>query len=215
MAAKNDGYIRWRCRACGQKLKVKESFEGGNVIQCPRCGANVNVPVGNIEAVAAGADMPETGQPGRIQLSREKLMRTLRGDDKEPGTPGSAGSTPSLRETSWDPTSAFGRLEQLDQLAASLVKIDQATMGEVQRLFRNRDLGSRERQAQVKNAADSRREEIKRLVQNRLAGLRMKLGGLEGSRERLMRSQLDELERIRLGIEALELYTRYILGIEL
>jgi predicted RNA-binding Zn-ribbon protein involved in translation (DUF1610 family) len=214
MAEKSDGYIRWRCKSCNQRLKVKDTFEGGNVIQCPRCGASVNVPMANIDAIAAGADMPETGQPGRIQLDREKLMRSLRGDQlTEPGSPGTAGSSPSLREGAWSPA-AFGRLEQLDQLSAALSKIDQATMGDVQRLYRNADLGPAEREAQVRDTAEARRDEIGRLVRDRMAGLRLQLGHLEGSRENLTRSQLSDMQKLKLGLEAIELYTRYVLGVE-
>ena len=213
MPEKSDGFIRWRCKSCNQKLKVKDTFEGGNVIQCPRCGASVNVPMANIEAIAADADMPETGMPGRMQIDREKLMRALKGDEvKEPGTPGTSGSAPSLRD--WDAT-GFSRIEALSQLSASLIKTDEATMGEVQRLFRNRELGPRERAAQIRQAGDARRADIKRLVQNRLAGLRMQVAHLEGSRERLGPGERTDLERLTLAVEALELYTKHILGIEL
>lgn len=215
MPEKSDGYIRWRCKSCNQRLKVKDTFEGGNVIQCPRCGANVNVPMANIEAIAADTNMPETGQPGRIQIDREKLMRALKGDDlKEPGTPGTSGSTPSVRNDAWT-GAGFSRIEQLGQLAASLVKIDDAAMGEVQRLYRNPDLGPHEREVQIKIAGDARRADIKRLVQNRLVGMRMQLSHLEGSRERLGPGERTDMEKLKLGVEALELYTRYILGIEL
>jgi phage FluMu protein Com len=215
MPEKSDGFIRWRCKSCNQKLKVKDTFEGGNVIQCPRCGANVNVPMANIEAIAAGADMPETGQPGRIQIDREKLMHALKGDEAtEPGAPGTSGSTPSVRNDAYT-GAGYSRIEQLGQLAASLIKIDEATMGEVQRLYRNADLGPKEREAQIRGAGDARRAEIKRLVQNRLAGMRMQLAHLEGSRERLGMSERSDLAKLQVAVEALDFYTRYILGIEL
>jgi len=215
MATKGDGYIRWRCKSCNQRLKVKETYEGGNVIQCPRCGASVNVPMANIEAIAAGADMPETGQPGRIQLDREKLMRALKGDERQAGVPGSAGSTPSLKGDSWNPATAFGRLEQLAQLSASLAKIDQDTMGDVQRIYRNPRLTERQREAEVKSVAENRRREIKRLVENRLAGMRLELSQLEIKQQHLTRRQLTEMERLKRAVEALELYTRHVLGIDL
>jgi predicted RNA-binding Zn-ribbon protein involved in translation (DUF1610 family) len=215
MAQKSDGYIRWRCKSCNQKLKVRDTYEGGNVIQCPRCGASVNVPLINIEAIAAGADMPETGQPGRLHIDREKLMDALQGDHRDPDAPGTVGSSPSVHRGNWDPATAFGRLDQLDQVAASLVKIDQNVMGEVQRVFRNPDLGPAERQAQVQGAAETRRSEIRRLVQDRLAGMRLQISQMEGVRSKLMRSQLVELERLVLAVEALELYTRHVLGVEL
>ena len=87
---KDDGYIRWRCKACGQRLKVKKTYEGGDVMPCPRCGEIVNVPMGNIEAIAKGTEMAETGDPGRLNVDRELLMKRLRGDEKATG-PGSVG----------------------------------------------------------------------------------------------------------------------------
>ncbi len=214
MAEKSDGYIRWRCKNCNQRLKVRDTYEGGNVIQCPRCGASVNVPMANIEAIAAGADMVETGQPGRLHIDREKLMDALEGDRRDPNAPGSIGSSPSVRGGDWNPTTAFGRLDQLEQLAASMSKIDASIMGDVQRIFRNPDLSERQRESQVQQAAESRRRDIQRLVRDSLAGMRLKISQLEGVRSKLMRSQVVELERLNLAVEAVELYTRHILGVE-
>jgi len=215
MADRSDGYIRWRCKSCNQRLKVSVNYEGGNVIQCPRCGASVNVPMANIDAIAAGADMPETGSPGRLHIDREKLMDALQGDRRDPNAPGAVGSTPSVREGAWNSATAFSRLDQLDQLAASLLKIDQTTMGEVQRAFRNPNLGAEEREAQVRRIAEGRRRDIQRLLQDRLAGMQLKISQMEAERSKLMRSQIVELEQLTRSVEALELYTRHVLGIEL
>jgi hypothetical protein len=209
MAAKNDGYIRWRCKSCGQKLKVKDTYEGGSVIQCPRCRATVNVPMGNIEAIAAGADIPETGTPGRLQIDPKKLKEALEGGKKSVG-PGSAGSTPSVR---WDSQAAFARIEQLDHLVAAAAKIDQDVMGQFQRLFRSTDLSPERRRELAEDAARGRREELGRLVANRLTGIRFQLDPLEGARN-LNRSELTTRERLQRAIEAIELYSRYVLGLD-
>jgi DNA-directed RNA polymerase subunit M/transcription elongation factor TFIIS len=213
MADRSDGYIRWRCKNCNQKLKVSADYEGGNVIQCPRCGASVNVPMSNIDAIAATADMPETA--GRLHIDRQKLMDALRSDGRDPNAPGTAGSSPSVREGAWNAATAFARLDQLDQLAASVLKIDQTTLGEVQRAFRNAELGPREREKQVQLAAETRLRELKRLVQDSLAGMKLKISNMEAVRSKLMRSDLVELERLTLAVEALELYARHVLGVEL
>ena len=88
MAEKDDGYIRFRCRMCGKRLKVKDTIEGGNVMPCPRCGAAVTVPMGNLEAIAEGTAMPETGQPGRLNVDPELVRKRLAGEDEptEEGT---------------------------------------------------------------------------------------------------------------------------------
>jgi len=44
--AKDDGYVRFRCKMCGKRLKVREDKTGGgHVIPCPRCGELVTVPL--------------------------------------------------------------------------------------------------------------------------------------------------------------------------
>ncbi|MHC4592964.1 MAG: FmdB family zinc ribbon protein [Planctomycetota bacterium] len=91
MSQKGDGYVRFRCRACGQRLKVRDTMEGGDVIPCPKCGASVNVPLANLEAIAKQADMEETGQPGRLNVDPELLMKRLRGEGEEASERGRRG----------------------------------------------------------------------------------------------------------------------------
>ena len=141
-------------------------------------------------------------------------MRVLKGDGlTEAGTPGTAGSSSSLRENVWT-GAGFSRIEQLGQLAASLAKIDDAAMGDVQRLYRS-DMEPAEREEQIKVVGNARRSEIKTLVENRLVGMRMQLANLEGSRDRLGPGERTDMERLKLAVEALDLYTRHVLGIDL
>ncbi len=51
-------------------------------------------------------------------------------------------------------------------------------------------------------------------MRDSLAGMRLKIGQMEGVRSKLMRSQIVELERLNRAVEAVELYTRHILGVE-
>ncbi len=208
---KDDGFIRWRCKACGQRLKVKETREGGDVMPCPRCGEIVNVPMGNIAEIAKGTEMAETGDPGRLNVDPELLMKRLRGDEKRTG-PGSAGAAPTLGREGWSAQAAFGRVEELDQLAAGLVKIDQDSMGTVQRIYRSRELSTAERRDQIRAAGKQRHEDVRQLVQKRLAALRQQAASMQAKQERLNRSELDHLARLKRGAEAIELYARYMLG---
>ena len=50
-----DGYIRFRCKNCFKRLKVKADIAGGDAIPCPFCGNTVVVPFGE----AAQADLEE------------------------------------------------------------------------------------------------------------------------------------------------------------
>jgi DNA-directed RNA polymerase subunit RPC12/RpoP len=213
MAEKDDGYIRFRCKACGQRLKVKDTFEGGDVIPCPRCGIDVNVPIANIEEVAKGTDMPETGQPGRLNIDPELLRDRLR-TDVQSDMPGSLGAPPSVRSGPWTPDAAFGRIDALDNLASALATIEQETMGTVQRIYRDQELSPDQREEQVKDAADQRREQVADLLRKRLAGLRAQLTQMDGTHENPTEPQQSFRARTVRAIEALRLYGRHVLGIE-
>jgi DNA-directed RNA polymerase subunit RPC12/RpoP len=213
-AKKGDGYIRWRCKSCGQKLKVKETYEGGNVIKCPRCGALVNVPMGNIGAIAEASDMEETGDPGQLRLDAEKLLERLEGRAAKADGPGSAGSTPSLRRGPWSAAAAFARTEELDQLASAITKIDQETMGEVQQLYKQADMKPGQRAQEMEAIARGRKERLLKLLKARLSTVKDKLTPLEDAHERLTGQQLNELERLRRVQEAMRFYGRYVLAID-
>jgi hypothetical protein len=212
---KDDGYIRFRCRTCGKHLKVKNTVEGGNVLPCPRCGNAVTVPMGNLEAIAAGTAMAETGDPGRLNLDPELLKKRLRGDDEKREGPGSVGGGPSLREGSWDPTGGFSRITELDQLAASLAKIDEEIVGHIQQLFRQKAQTPENRDAEIKAAGERRREEIRKLLENRIQDTRLQMRRLAAMENRLGRGERDQLDRLRRTVEAMELLARHVHGVEI
>lgn len=215
MAAKSeDGYIRWRCKNCGQKLKVKESYEGGNRIRCPKCGQPTTVPLANLDAIAAGTDMEETGDPGQLQLDPDRLIKQLRGEDEESEGPGSAGSKPSLRDKKWSPGKAFGRIEEVDDLVTAVNKINQETAGEVQRLYRDSDLKPGKRAQEMENAGKYRRDRLREILEIRLETIQDKLRPLDEGHERLTQTQLNERDRLRQAYEAVRFFGRYILGID-
>ncbi|MHC4789597.1 MAG: hypothetical protein ACYS8K_10415 [Planctomycetota bacterium] len=214
MAAKDDGYIRWRCKSCGQRLKVRDTFEGGDVMPCPRCGVSVNVPLANIEAIAKGTDMPETGRPGRLNVDPELLRKRLAGQEERPEGPGSIGGPPTLRQEAWSPEAAFGRVEELDQLAASLSQIESDVMGQVQRLYRDRELDDEAREQQVKEAGRMRREDIRELLQKRMAGIQSQARHLQRAYSRLNPSQQEHMDRLKRAFEALKFYGQHVLGID-
>lgn len=215
MTAKDgDGYIRWRCKSCGQKLKVKESYEGGNVIRCPRCGEPTTVPLVNLDAIAEGTDMEETGKPGQLQLDPDRLIKQLRGEEERSGEPGSPGSKPSLRDKPWSPGKAFGRIEELDQLGGAITKIDQETMGEVQRLYRDPQLKAGQRAEQMKAAGEHRNQRLRELLEVRLETIQEKIRPLDEGHERLTQVQLNTRDRLKRAYEALRFYGRYILGVD-
>ncbi len=214
MAEKDDGYIRWRCKACGQRLKVKRSREGGDVMPCPKCGEMVNVPLSNLEAIAKGTEMAETGEPGRLHIDPELLRKRLASEGEKAEGPGSAGAAPTIRREGWSAQAAFGRIQELDQLAAGVAKVDQDVMGQIQRVYRGGELTKEDRHEQIKDAAQHRREEVQKLVQSRLTALQQQLKSLESQQQRLNRSELDHLARLKKASEAIMLYSCYVLGVE-
>jgi len=214
MAEKDDGYIRWRCKACGQRLKVKKTWEGGDVMPCPKCGEMVNVPLSNLEAIAKGADMAETGKPGRLHIDPELLRKRLGSEREKAAGPGSVGGAPTIRQEAWSAQAAFGRIHELDQLAASVAKTDQDVMGQIQRIYRSGDVAKEQRHEQIKDAARQRRRELQELVNNRLTALRQQVESLESQQQRLSRSELDHLARLKRAAEAIMLYSHYVLGIK-
>jgi hypothetical protein len=102
----------------------------------------------------------------------------------------------------------------LDQLGAALTEIEQDAMGQVQRVFRDADLDEGQREEQVKEAGRIRREDARQLLQRRLAGLRGQLQRLQSGGDRLTPPQEAHLARLRRAAEAIRLYGRYMLGID-
>jgi len=214
MAKEDDGYIRFQCKQCGQRLKIRSDREGGGVMQCPRCGASVNIPMANIQEIAKGAEMAETGQPGRLNVNPDLLMKRLRGEDGKKTGPGSRGGAPTLRDGPWNASAAFSRDVHLDQLVAALTKIDQEVLGQIQKLYRERGLGPEERALQFEVIGDRRRNEIRDLLSNRLFILQQEIRTMEAQRDRLMRSDLERLEALKLAHQALTLYGQHVLGVQ-
>jgi len=214
MAEKDDGFVRWRCKACGQRLKVKKTWEGGDVMPCPKCGEMVNVPLSNLEAIAKGTEMAETGDPGRLRIDPELLRKRLGSEQEKAAGPGSVGGAPTIRREGWSAEAAFGRIQELDQLAAGVAKADQDVMGQIQRVYRSGDLSKEERHEQIKDAALQRRQEVQELVNNRLTALRQQINALEGQQQRLGRGELDHLARLKRAAEAITFYSHYVLGLK-
>jgi hypothetical protein len=211
MAQKDDGYIRFHCKSCGKRLKVRETYEGGNVVPCPKCGAPVTVPLGNLEAIAEGTDMEETGMPGRLNVDPDLLRKRLSGEeDEQRQGPGSIGGPPSLKGGGWSPQAAFGRVRELDSLSAALTQIEQEAMGQLQRAFRNTELSDEEREQQAREAGRNRLQDIRELLSSRLSAIRQQIQTLKarGSGSPGDRAELERLQRAR---RAVQLYARYIL----
>jgi hypothetical protein len=207
---KDDGYIRWRCKECGQRLKVREDREGGEVMPCPRCGALTNIPLANIDAIAQATDMEETGMPGRLNVDKEVLKKRL----TQQGGPAAAGGAPTLKQDKWSIQAAFGRITELDEILASLRKTDEDFMGQVQRMYRDPDLEPDSRKTEVKRAAQTRRQEVVGHFQTRMRAMDQRIRSMDGMKHRLGRDEMDELERLKRAFEAVRLVAGYGFGVK-
>ncbi len=214
MAKKDDGYIRFNCRMCGKRLKVRETSEGGGVLPCPKCGSPVNVPIGNLDALAEAADMEETGAPGRLHLDPELLMKRLREGDEDRDGPGSEGGPPTLRGPAWSGGSSFARITELDQLAAALHRINEDIMGQAQRVYRGADLSPEDRETQIQEIGQLRRQDLLKLLKTQLDPMRDNVRRMEAQHQRLSREEWTELDRLKLACEALGFYAEHVLGVQ-
>ena len=207
---KNDGYIRWRCKQCGQRLKVREDREGGEVMPCPRCGALTNIPLSNIDAIAQASEMEETGMPGRLNVKKEILKERL----TQEGGPASLGGPPTLKQDKWSIQAAFGRIGELDEILSSLRKSDEDFMGQIQRLYRDPDVEQDERRDEVKKASEERRKEVVHAFQSRMQAMDRRIRSMEGMMQRLGREEMDELARLKRAFEAVRLAAGFAFGVK-
>jgi hypothetical protein len=93
--------------------------------------------------------------------------------------------------------------------------MDEELMGQIQRIYRDPEPDAERRVERVRLAAERRREDIRRLLTDRLGSLRMQVRSMQAQRHRLMRSELGRLENMEKACEALEAYARFVLGVEI
>jgi hypothetical protein len=214
--AKGDGYVRFSCRSCGKRLKVKDKGKGGEVIPCPRCGAAVSVPLLNVAAIARPPKEDELLEPELeevFHIDPDRLMERFDPQKlTEDGLPGSEGAYPTVKRPAGDAAlGAFDRLNDLDSVASRLHDIDNDTFGQLQRLYRDPELTPRERAAQVAEIGRDRRVEIARVLGRHMRALRSDMAPLLAHRT-LVGPEKAELERLKRNLEALRLYARFVLG---
>lgn len=226
MAGKNDGYIRFQCKACGKRLKVRDKYEGGTVVPCPRCHASVVVPLANLDAIARRhrPDDEDEEWMGRLDVRPDALRERL-------GTPDIPFSEADLARPEWKrrmmaqeapaggptlnlPTRAFERIPQLDSLSARIKQIEDECVGDLQRMFRNPDITAEQRARRARELADGRRRDIQRAVEDILAAVRHDLSPLKVSLSRLSRSELKRRETLEAAEEGITLYAQNIYGLD-
>jgi predicted RNA-binding Zn-ribbon protein involved in translation (DUF1610 family) len=219
---KDDGYVRFHCHACGKRLKVKSSYEGGAVVPCPKCQASVVVPLANLEAIASeGKGEAETkAWLRRLNIRPDDLRRRLNTpdvpvSDEDRKTPRPLqGGPPSIRVNLRAATGAFERIPQLDQLSARVKQIEDECIVGIQRLFRNKDLTADQRKRRIKELGENRRRDIQRAIKDILSAIEIDMRPLKVSASRLSREQLDKRDTMEAAQEAIKLYAYYVCGMQ-
>jgi len=213
---KDDGYIRFHCRMCGKRLKIKKELEGGGTVKCPRCGELVTVPFANLEAIAQAEGLSDdTARKNINRLDPDLLMRQLRGDEnggKKGNGAASAGTAPTRK---WTPELTYGTIEALDSLRARLNKIEDDTVGDIQRLLRMREKPRDEILSELDKIAQDRQKEVRDYCRGRLQDLKEKLRALEAHKGVLGPAAVQRLDKLQRSVDALELYLFRVLHLEL
>ena len=207
-----DGYIRFRCSQCGQRLKIRDTFEGGVVIPCPNCQASVVTPMANLESITSGAREGEPEWLDQVTVDPAEVRRSFHQKQREEQA---AQSPSAARKRGFGSAeAAFSRIVELDQLLAAVRGIDDKVMGRIQRLYRKEDTSSSSRAQRIEELAVRRRKDLQDMFKNKLAIIRRELAPLQANHERLGTRDLRRLEGLTLALEAVQLCVRYIYGID-
>ena len=202
---KDDGYIRFRCKECGKKLKVKAQYEGGHVIACPRCHSTITVPIAGPDAMLNAAvsaktpagDVRPTADPSPSQ--REKAEDAARELQVAAGG------------RRWRPDASLNRLQELDRLRATLGRLDDETVERIQRMLRQPKLEEDEISLKMRRIAEQRAEAIQDAVTAHSNEIKSKIRQLEARRTGLPEPAFRGLDRLKKALVALDLYARIVL----
>jgi len=207
---KDDGYVRFRCKACGQKLKIRKDREGGHVVPCPKCGEMVNVPLANIDALAQDPGLRDDTERKNIGgLNKAKLLSYLADDEvgREEERQAAAAA--------WTGGQRLERIKALDELKGSLKRIHNDSIEKAQSLFRQQRLDDDTTVKEMQTiGAQQRQELMQNLIQTR-DELKRKLELLESVSGGLEKSGKDRIVGLNRSIRGLTLYAKHVLGVEL
>jgi len=219
-AEKDDGYIRFQCPNCGRRLKMRNTYEGGNVIPCPRCQSMVVTPMGNLDAIVGGQHKGQAEWLNKLNVDPDTVLTRLQaegvrnvndaetvGPRPEPGAP--------VRPSGPIGLTKLARIKELDQLDAAITKINDESMGRVQKIYREEGLTSSERAEQIKEMADWRKTDLRKAFRSVMTVLRRDLAGLESRSAKLSRAEGQERLRLRAALEAVQLYGRFVHGLDI
>ena len=198
MTRKDSGdYVRFRCKACGKRLKVRAEHEGGDIIPCPRCHSPVTVPIANPAAIL-----------GEAASGRPAATIPEPGAETSPADPTVAASGPGR----WSPDATLGRLRELDSLRAMVARVDEATVETIQRMLRQPKLERDVILPEVRRIAWQREEAVRAAVSSHRNDVEAKIKEAEGRPGSLTQPAQKRLAMLKRSLAALNLYVRFVLG---
>lgn len=215
---KDDGYVRFHCRYCGKRLKVRKGQGGGDVISCPRCGEPVNVPVTNLDDIAGAEELLDGGGQGE-QLDPAQLLRQLKEEEDQMGEKQKQKQEEQTADTreeprKWRPQRTMGRVDELDHLRNRLNQLEEDAVEDFQRLLQTTGMSREDKLKEIETIAAERRETIREHCRDRLEDLQEKRRKLKESQRTLDARGKQRLRQLDRTIQAVKLYLGRILGMK-
>ena len=205
---KEDGYVHFRCKACSKKLKIKSHYEGGNIVNCPRCRAVITVPLANVQAlVREASDIIKSA--ARLRLDEMALLSELKA---EPEAAGKQKAKRTQASEPWRPQAGLSRLQELDNFQSAIRRLDEEQAERMQRLFQQPNLSGRDIAREARRLREEREERVRYYVSTRRKELKQKLQELEAQERAPSEPARKRLEQLRRSLLALEAYSLILLG---
>jgi len=214
---KDDGYIRFSCRYCGKRMKVRKEQGGGDTIACPRCGEPVTVPVTNLEDIADADELLDKTKGGESKgLDPGQLLQQLKEEQDQMGQksekPGKEHEEGRGEVRKWRPERYLGRIDELDHLRTRLNQFEDDAVEDLQRLLQDKEMSKKEKLKEVDNIARERRDKIRNHCRERLDDLKKKRKKLKDREGVLGAKAAQRLDQLNRTIKAMRLYLGRVLG---
>jgi hypothetical protein len=190
MADSGDGYIRFRCKACGKRLKVRAAGEGGQIASCPKCGATVNVPLLGERAQQAGVLLKEEDPLAQAPPSQAARRASA--------------SASRLRRT------GPRHLAELEAFCSAVERVDAEMVEWVQRLARTPEADPEGAAAEVERIGRRRADEIRELADRYRAAWQEKFRRLQDGPAA---ANAPLIEDVRWSLALLGPYVRHVLRV--
>lgn len=211
---RDDEYVRFRCKACGKRLKVKKTFDGGQLVPCPRCGELVTIPLANIKAISDyEPDFSQTEEQSTDPLDPDSLIAYMKEEgEKKKEEREDRAEGPRKK---WTPQKPAGRIQELNIVLNGLERVEQETVEKLEALFSQSGIPKEEIGRRIETICGERESDMRKLCTERLRGLETMRLKLVAKRGVLPPAGLQRLEEIERTLDALHRYFSQILKLRL